>query len=700
MARITINGISFDPSAAEPAAAAFSTTDASTSNYILVQTISPPTVAQWAQLEKLGVKVHEHVSENSFLCSFKPKSLAAVRALKFVTWAGVYMQGFKIPMDLRPPTAEASAASIVPPVPVNSTRRTLHKIDVVFHDDVNPDESELKAKLATAAHVDPSDLVMSRHKARIQIQERYLNDLAAIDEVRHIEQVPAVKLFNNIAGPILRAPVTVGATTFEGEGQIVVVNDTGFDRGSTTNVHPAFSGRVVKLEALGRAGKTDDPDGHGTHVAGSVLGNGNSATMGGAIRGTAPMAKLILQSLLDPSGGLGGIPSDLHDLFDPPFTAADNARVHTNSWGATTPGLPYSQSSKEIDDFVWNHQDCVICFAAGNDGTDANRDGVVDNASIGSEAAAKNCITVGATENNRPDILLTYGALRPSSWAHSPIFGDLTADNPEGMAAFSSRGPTKEGRFKPDLVAPGTSILSTRSRAALSVPTVFGTSADPSFFFDDGTSMATPLVAGCCAVLRECLVKHGIVTPSAALIKALLINGAMQLDGQYSPTEAGASPNNASGWGRVNLASAAIIRGANPNGGFDEGGQLNQGQEQTVTINIPKRHKGTKTEAIGRRKKSGSKDVDLAMASPTLKVTLVWSDPPGATLQNDLDLIVTASSGQVRHGNVGTSKGFDRANNVEQVVWENIPPGPVTISVRAFRITRFPQPYAYAWRII
>src|SRR4029077_19080504 len=124
MARITINGISFDPTAPGPATAALAKTDATNSNYVLVQTTEPPTEAQQAQLQKLGVVVHENVSENTFLCTFKPKSLAKVRALKFVTWAGVYMQGFKIPPNLREPVATAAAASILPHGTTTSTRRT------------------------------------------------------------------------------------------------------------------------------------------------------------------------------------------------------------------------------------------------------------------------------------------------------------------------------------------------------------------------------------------------------------------------------------------------------------------------------------------------------------------------------------------------------------------------------------------------
>jgi hypothetical protein len=699
MARITINGISFDPTAPGPATAALARTDATNSDYVLVQTAAPPTEAQLEQLKKLGCVIHEYVSENTFLCTYKPKSLAKVRALKFVAWAGVYMKGFKIPPNLREQATPAAMAGILPHESTTSTRRTLRKVDIVLHDDVDPNDTELKKKIAAAARINPEDLSMSRHKVRLNVQERYLNDLAAIDQVRNIEEAPNVKLFNSEARPIMDAHVLLNGTTFEGEGELVAVADTGFDLGSITNVHPAFTGRVVKLVPFGRPGKTDDPDGHGTHVCGSVLGNGNSSSMGGVIQGTAPQARLIMQSLLDSGGGLGGIPDDLHDLFGPAFN--DKARVHTNSWGDVTPGLPYTQSSKEIDDFVFNHPDCVICFAAGNDGIDTNNDGIVDEGQVGSQAAAKNCITVGASENDRPTLLQTYGGIRPASFPHSPLFADRMANNANGMAAFSSRGPTKERRIKPDIVAPGTGILSTRSRAA-TPSNVFGTSSDPAFFFDAGTSMATPLVAGCCAVLRETLVKNGVAQPSAALIKALLINGAVPLSGQYTPTEVGPPPNNVAGWGRVDLAGSVIIPGANGNADLKEGKPLRQGQSETITISVSA---GAGSLSVAKRRKTAKKrkkaraGVGTASAARTLKITLVWSDAPGANLQNDLDLIVKASNGEERHGNMGTASGFDRVNNVEQVLWENIPPGDAKITVRAFRITQFPQPYALAWRI-
>src|SRR5262249_61643009 len=105
--------------------------------------------------------------------------------------------------------------------------------------------------------------------------------------------------------------------------------------GSITNVHPAFIGRVVKLVPFGRPGKTNDPDGHGTHVCGAVLGNGNSSSMGGVIQGTAPQARLIMQSLLDSSGGLGGNPGGLPDPIRPPVSG--QTRLHTTDLADPSP---------------------------------------------------------------------------------------------------------------------------------------------------------------------------------------------------------------------------------------------------------------------------------------------------------------------------------------------------------------------------
>ena len=672
MARITINGISFDPLAgAGDAHAAPPGGDASQSNYILIQTSGPLTSEQKEQLTDSGVAIHEYISGDSYLCEFRGTDLDRIRSLPFVAWADIYPPGFKVSPSLRAGDARYSTDLLRRP-PERSESREPHEVDVVLHDDVDPGSADVRARVAAAAHLDLDNLRIGRHKLRFVVQERYLDDIASVDEVRQIEEVPKTGLGNNVAGPIIVATVVVNGTPYQGDDQVIAVADTGFDKGSTSDVHPAFTGRVTKLYDLGRTSKTDDPDGHGTHVAGSALGDGYSSTMGGAIQGTAPKATLVLQSLLDAAGGLGGIPTDLHDLFQPPYDN-EGARVHTNSWYTLQPGVPYDAGATEIDDFVWQHQDMVILYCAGNKGTDANDDGVAEGGQIGSKSGAKNCVTVGASESRRSPCPKTYDQLQDVRFKASPMKGDCVCDNPDGLAAFSSRGPTPEGRIKPDVVAPGTCILSTLSRAVANVDTWYGTSSDGAYWFDGGTSMATPLTAGCAAVLRETLTKNGWNDPPAAVIKALLINGAVELVGQYTPSEAGPSPNNNSGWGRVNLAGSVIIPGPAADAGVGAGGPLKEGQEDTFRIHVP-----------------GS----------TFKFTLVWTDPPGAALQNDLDLIIRAPNGEERHGNIGPSKElYDRVNDIEQILWEHVPAGDLEVVIRAYRITQYPQPYAYAWRL-
>ncbi|WP_354638424.1 S8 family serine peptidase [Kitasatospora camelliae] len=675
MARITINGVTVDPlvQSAELASADLVAEDASASDHLLVQTTHVPTEDERRQLADLGVEIHEYVPDSTYLCGYRPADLAAVRALPFVAWADVYLKGFKVAPSLRSTRLRPAVAVLADPV--GATGTGTRTVDVVLHEGVDTDSAELRQRIADAAGVETGAMMPNHRKVRMTVPEQGLSALADLDEVRQIEEVPRVGLHNNVARPLLHARVGSNGTRFHGEGQVVAVADTGFDLGSTTDVHPAFTGRVKRLVALGRTGpdRTDDPDGHGTHVAGSILGNGTSATMGGTIQGTAPGASLVLQSLLDAGGNLGGIPFDLRDLFGPPFHE-DGARIHSNSWGPVTPSLPYDASAFEADAMVWEHQDFVILFSAGNSGHDRDRDGRINQSSVSGQAGAKNCLTVGASESHRPDIRLTYGQLSATAFGAPPIRGDRQADNPAGMAAFSSRGPSQEGRIKPDVVGPGTSILSTRSRAA-GPDDLFGTSADPAFLFLSGTSMATPLVAGCVAVLRETLVRNGTPEPTAALLKALLINGADELRGQYTPSEAGASPNNNSGFGLVNLEQSVVLPESAGRAGFTEEQPLEQGRERSFRIRVP--------EGADHR----------------LKVTLVWTDPPGAALQNDLDLIVRAG-GRERHGNMGTGSGFDRVNNVEQVHWKDVPAGEAEVVVRAHRITRFAQPYAVAWRIV
>jgi serine protease AprX len=674
MSKITINGVTVDPLVQGPALAAANlrSADATDSDYILIQTAQPLSKDMKRELNNMGVVILEYVPDDTYLCNYKGTDLDQIRSLANVVWANIYMQGFKISPSLttRSVAAPAGIRNLldIAAAPARTLSTTFKVVDVVFHSNVDP--RSIQDKLSAAAHLNASDLRIMPHKIRLNVQIKHLNELASIDEVRHIEEVLPMKLHNDVARVILNLePPPNLATTFEGQGQTVAVADTGFDKGSTADVHEAFTGRVARLYALGRA-NANDPNGHGTHVAGSVLGDGDSASLGHNIRGTAPAARLVLQSVLDSVGGLGGLPDDLNDLFQPPYDD-DGARIHTNSWGNTLGDGRYNSNSREVDEFIWEHRDCVICFSAGNEGVDHTADsGEIDPKSITPPATSKNCITIGASENDRPNFDLTYQqAFGATDYPANPIASDRMANDPDGMVAFSSRGPTTDGRIKPDVVAPGSYILSTRSRDTSD--TGWASSADPLYYFLGGTSMATPLVAGCAAVVREYLsTERQITTPSAALVKAMLVNGAQDLAGQYVPSEARGIPNNSEGFGRVDMAAtlSELVQVQ------DEATALDVGDEETVTVHVG--------------------------GGASLKVTLVWTDRPGSTLQNDLDLIVRTADDQERHGNVApNSTAFDRDNNVEQVIWENVPAGDVDIIVRAHRIPLLAQSYALVTRI-
>lgn len=674
MTPIIINGITINTSAPKIVLAALSLNNATAtdSDYVLVQTSHPLKAVERTELAKAGAQILEAVP-GALVCHFPGTDLAKLRALPFVSWADVYPSVVKVgPRLLQIPpkqgSVEAAAAAIAKTPSLDSERVT---VDAVLH--CNADVKNAAKRIAEAAHLHESDLTIQGNKIRLTLKRRRLSDVAAVDDVRHIEGVVARKLFNNIARTILGIDDlnTTTVIPFTGKGELIAVADTGFDRGSTTDVHAAFTGRVKKLYALGRAGRKDDPDGHGTHVAGSVLGDGISIS-DGPIKGTAPGAKLIFQSVLDDAGGLGGLPDELEQLFIPPYIT-DKARIHTNSWGSVGNLGQYDVQARALDKFVYEHRDMLICFAAGNEGSDRDANGQIDLGSVTPPGTAKNCLTVGASENNRPEQLMTYGQGWPADFSADPIKSDRVANSAEGMVAFSSRGPTADRRIKPDVVAPGSYILSTRSRATKSEG--WGLSGDPLYMFEGGTSMATPLVAGSAAVVREFLrVKYKLKSPSAALLKALIINGAYSLAGEYQASEAGASPNNSQGFGRVNVHAIVGADGANKSiQFFDEDKALDTEENQVFNIPVP----------INARQ---------------LKVTLVWTDPPGEGLQSDLDLTVKIGDDE-RHGNMlSGSLDFDRTNNVEQVLWRDAPKGPAKITVSAYSIALAEQNFALVVR--
>jgi hypothetical protein len=194
--------------------------------------------------------------------------------------------------------------------------------------------------------------------------------------------------------------------------------------------------------------------------------------------------------------------------------------------------------------------------------------------------------------------------------------------------------------------------------------------------YNGGTSMATPLVAGAATLVREYYVESKSHSPSAALVKATLINSAQDIPGLGTPGQEAAQPipNNHEGWGRVNVGDATA-----GDRDFHDGDQLTTGF-------------------------SASYNHDIFDSSEPFKITLAWSDAPASLmapgLVNNLDLVVVAPGGTTYRGNnfgAGWSQpgGFaDSTNNVESVYIQNPALGTWTVRVEGTNVPQGPQPLA------
>jgi uncharacterized repeat protein (TIGR01451 family) len=629
--------------------------------YHVVQFSGPIATSDLDALTATGAQVFDYIPDFAFIVKMDNATRTTVEQMKQIRWVGLYQPAYRLPADLLAKTSKD--VDVLPffkftdgyPITTSPALRDDSPIEIVATIFRGEALSPIIAQIEDMGGVvlDQSQTEW-KSKLKVSIHPSRLIDMVAINGVRWVEEAPQWKLANEEAADIMGVREVWDTHGLRGAGQTIAVCDTGLDQGSTSpaSLHDDFengggSSRVLVIHDGVGDGGSDVNSGHGTHVAGSVLGNGDlsGATPSShtypdtAYVGMAPEASLVFQATEDnASGALSGIPNDLNDLFSQ--AATSGATLHTNSWGSSVMGM-YTSSSEEVDEYVWDNKNFTILFSAGNDGIDTDANGVIDQYSMGSPATAKNAITVGASENYR--LSGGYGIWGVGSWLVKypvdPVQSDAVSDDPDGLAAFSSRGPTLDGRFKPDIVAPGTNIASVRS--SLASETGWG-EIDANYMYMGGTSMATPLAAGAATLVRQYYTDNKGDTPSAALIKATLANGATDIyPGQYGtgatqeiPTT---RPTNVAGWGRLNL-EGSIFPAAT--------------RAMTYTDVTP----GLNTAGVDTYKYT------IGSSSEPLRVTLAWSDYPGSSaaaggLVNDLDLKVTGPGGTIYYPNNASQRG-------------------------------------------
>ncbi|MEO6238343.1 MAG: S8 family serine peptidase [Vicinamibacterales bacterium] len=606
--------------------------------------LSGPLLREYRErLEAAGVVPSERLDTATYVARIAPAQLGAVQALEFVTGLTVY--GAR---ETEMATSAFGAREAAPVSPIGAT--PMRTFDLQLHD-----AADLARAVAAIEQLDVSIAGAKGRKIRFYVLETdadtAIAQIRALPAVRKVEPYIEPELHNDVARVLLGIDVPaasppVAQLTETGAGQVVGIADTGLD-----DTHPDFAGRIASLIALGRPGDATDPHGHGTHVAGTVLGSGSASA--GRHRGVAPAATLVFQSLLDASFKLGGLPLDLADLFEEAYQ--NGARIHNNSWGAVVDS-EYTMNSHEVDEFVAKRRDMLVVISAGNEGQAAQRlhaqVGSVDWLSIGAPASCKNAITVGASRSSRTAgglSTLTYGVAWPSEFPDGPIANDAVSGDAEALAGFSSRGPCTDRRVKPDIVAPGTDILSAKSSRA-PLHRFWGPGPSPHYAYMGGTSMAAPLVAGCAALVREYYVttRHH-AKPSAALLKATLINSARTLTGASAVADFNVLPNMHQGWGAVDMR-LAYPNPAQPNLRLEF---VDEWQDPAKSFGV-----------TGQRRRF---QIGVA-AGQRLSICLAYTDAPGRALQNNLNLLVEPPGGSKIVGNQNLPlalQPMDQENNVE-----------------------------------
>lgn len=276
--------------------------------------------------------------------------------------------------------------------------------------------------------------------------------------------------------PLIGAP-EAWAAGYTGKGVKVAVLDTGIDVN-----HPDFAGLIDGTASFVPGEAVTDVNGHGTHVAGTIVGSG--AASGGDNKGVAPDADLFVGKVL---GGAEGSGLDSWVMAGMQWAAETGADVVNMSFGDSYPTDGSDPMSQTVD-ALSEQYGTLFVIAAGNSGPE----------SISAPGAAASALTVAAT------------------------------DKQDRLASFSSTGPLAySGSMKPDIAAPGVDITAARSQDMTD-------GGEGLYRTISGTSMATPHVAGAAAILAQ---QHPEWT--GAQLKEHLMSTAKGLADGYSPYEVG-----------------------------------------------------------------------------------------------------------------------------------------------------------------
>lgn len=624
----------------------------------IVQLVGPPEPEWIGQIESRGIDVVEPISSYSLFVHGQKSDVERLNDLEFVSWTGPFKPAYRIDPSLEQMkgTIRFVNIGVYPASAAKEVKRDLQEIGAEIVDEWDHSGQYKEGYRVLIVEVWRRRLARIARLPGVRWLEYHESELTPDDE--RSAQIVAANLDDILppdTGPVTGYAGALNALSLDGDGVVLGICDTGIDTNDNNGMHPDLGGRLAFFIDRTGGRHPTDTNGHGTHVAGIAIGNGSTRDIDpkGFLlgQGVAPRSKFGSINAVNP-GGLGT--RSVAELTRQ--MTSSGADVMNNSWGFGVRG--YSSVAALFDRLVRDPDPesdaplpLAVVFSAGNKGPEQG--------TIVAPKESKNIIVVGNSHSCRPDELSDARDIR-------------------GICINSSRGPAGDNRTLPNVVAPGTDIVSTRAgfgdgsqphRAVRAPYTDPGDKEHASYTTDTGTSMAAPHVAGLCALLIQWWRReNNNATPSQAMLKALLVNGADDLAGgpDGNGGTLGPIPNNDQGWGRVNLKN--MLRA--PKVLIDQSEILSANQDEFLL------------------------EVEPDDLSRPLRITLVWTDAPGATQQmpaltNDLDLeVFSIDQGDIFKGNVFadgmsvTGGQFDDLNNVECVYIER-PAGGYEVAVIA-----------------